>query len=363
MKFMKANRFWWSIAFLGCPALGVFSQPNVVKISALKSNNYGVQYVLPKTQLVVDVEYHEVRRKAGPYAKYASAYLGRNNAAALLEDQSTFTLDKVSVSESGVPNKEKTYLVTFKAKTTAPYVYLTEEGLLCTINVDYMPEKQVVEKVEKPVSTGIEINPQSVFTEEYLRASSVSKMAEVAAKNIYKIRESRQDILTGDASEMPKDGEAIKLVLGNLEAQERVWMELFVGTYESIRHHKQLTVEPTKETNNGLLFRFSTFLGMVDTDDLSGRPITLTVKDLKSVKIPVPDPKKKVKEVDGITYNVPGKAEITIVDGTEQLCSTTVSIVQFGTTQVLAPTLFEDNKKPIQVHFYPQLGAIKQISQ
>jgi hypothetical protein len=319
--------------------------------------------MLPKTVLHVDVDYSELRQKAGQYARYANRYLGIAESEVILEDQTTFSLDKVAVTETGVPDKEQSYLVSFKVKTTAPYVYLTEDKLLCTINADYVPEQQVVAKAEKPAASAIAINPQSVYTEEYLRAGSVSKMAEMAAKNIYKIRESRQDILTGEADEMPTDGEAMRLVLGNLEAQERVWMQLFVGSQETIRHHKRLTIEPTKEMNNELFFRFSKFLGMVDADDLSGRPISLTINDLKSVEIPVPDPKKKQKPLEGIIYNLPGKAEVTIKDGNKQLCTTQVNVTQFGTTQALAPALFEDNKKPVQVYFYPHLGALRQIVQ
>ncbi|GHT18766.1 DUF4831 domain-containing protein [Bacteroidia bacterium] len=361
---MKRNELRLLVLFAGCcSAFAVGAQTKVLKISALKSNDYGVQYVLPKTMLHVDVDYSEVRQKAGPYARYAYNYLGIAESEVVLEDRTTFSLDKVEVTETGVPNKEQTYLVSFKVKTTAPYVYLTEDKLLCTINAPYETEQQAIAKTEKPAAATITINPQSVFTEEYLRAGSVSKMAEVAAKNIYKIRESRQDILTGESDEMPTDGEAMRLVLGNLEAQEHVWMQLFTGSQETLRHHKRLTIEPTAEATNALLFRFSKFLGMVDADDLSGRPISLTINDLKSVEIPVPDPQKKPKPLEGIIYNLPGKAELLIMDGKKPLCTSQVNVTQFGTTQALAPSLFEDNKKPIQVHFYPHLGAIKQIVQ
>lgn len=339
------------------------AQTQVVKISALKANDYGVEYVLPKTELLVDVDYIELQRKAGPYARYAYNYLGIADADAVLEDQTIFTLDRVEVTEKGVPNREQSYLVSFKVKTTAPYVYLTEDGLLCTINANYEPEAPVVAKVEKSAEPKIEINPQSVYTEEYLRAGSVSKMAEVAAKNIYKIRESRQDILTGEADEMPKDGEAMKLVLGNLEAQESVWMRLFVGTQKTVKHHKQLTITPSKEWDSEPIFRFSKFAGIVDTDDLSGRPINLTIKDLKFAEISEQNSKKKSKSNAGIIYNVPGKAKVTIADGNTPLYSKFINVIQFGSTQVLVPSLFEDNKKPVQVYFYPHLGSIKQIIQ
>jgi hypothetical protein len=244
-------------------------------------------------------------------------------------------------------------------------VCLTEDGVICTINADYTPES--ANRSPKTPSASLPgsftLNPKSVYTEEYLRAGSVSKMAEVAAKNIYKIRESRQDILTGDAENVPKDGEALKIILGNLDAQETVWIELFTGSRETIQHSKQLTVEPISETVKEILFRFSKYVGVVDVDDLSGNPVYWNLKDLKTVEIPEADPKKKEKESQSIVYNVPGKAEIEIYTGKKKLYSTTVNVTQFGKTQILGTALFEDKKAPVQVYFYPATGAIKQIIQ
>jgi hypothetical protein len=343
----------------------LFAQSQVVKVSALKTNDYGVRYVLPKTILKIDIEYSETKQKAGVYAKYASRYLGVSDADVITEDRIYYTLEKVSVTEAGIPNKEQSYLVTFKSKTTAPFVYLTEEGVICTINADYIPETINVspEISSTPHTESFRLNPQSVYTEEYLRAGSVSKMAEVAAKNIYKIRESRQDILTGEAENVPKDGEAMKIILQNLNAQETIWRELFTGSIETIKHTKQLTVEPVAETNREILFRFSKYLGVVEVDDLSGIPVYWNLKDLRTVEIsgPEPDPKKKEKESQSIVYNVPGKAEIEIYTGKKKLCSATVNATQFGTTQLLGTSLFEDKKAPIRIYFYPATGAIKQI--
>jgi hypothetical protein len=344
----------------------LFAQTKVMKVNASKTNDYGVQYVLPKTMLKVTIEYSETKQKAGPYARYASRYLGVNDSEVVFEDRTYYTLDHVSVTETGIPNKDQSYLVLFKPKTTAPFVYLTEDGMLCTINAEYfrtepLPDKNNV-KVQ-PASVLPAIHPQSIYTEEYLRAGSVSKMAEVAAKSIYKIRESRQDILTGEAENVPKDGEAMKIILGNLDAQEKLWTELFTGSGETIKHAKQLVIEPTGEMQKEILFRFSKHLGVVDPDDLSGNPVYWNLRDLKTVNIPEPDPKKKAKEPQSIVYNVPGKAEIEIYTNSKKLYAATINVTQFGTTEILASELFEDKKVPVQVFFYPETGGIKQIIQ
>ncbi|GHT74541.1 DUF4831 domain-containing protein [Bacteroidia bacterium] len=346
-------------------SLALLAQTKVVKVNALKINDFGIQYMLPKTVFNIHIHYTETQEKAGSYAKYASRYLGISDAEVIKEDRTYYTLDKVSVQETGIPNKEQSYLVLFKPKTTAPYVYLTDDGLLCSINAEYKPEivSNQEDKIPDSVSDLPKINPQSIYTEEYLRAGSVSKMAEIAAKNIYKIRESRQDILTGEAENIPKDGEAMKIVLKTLEAQEKIWTELFTGSRKTVQHFQQLSIEPATEMNKELLFRFSSYFGVVDKNDLSGNPVYLNINDLKTVAIEPIDPKRKAKEPESIVYNVPGKAAVEILNGSQKIYSTTLNVTQFGTTQLLGTSIFEDKKTPVQIYFYPYTGGIRQIIQ
>lgn len=351
------------ILLLSAFALTCQSQTKVMKVNAIKSNNYGVEYVLPKTLLTIEIEYTETKRTAGEYARYASRYLGLKDSEVVTEDQTVFTLDKVSVYNDYLPNPEQTYLIEFKAKTTAPFVYLTEDRVLCSINADYTPTPVLRETIEFIPPRESYISPQSIFTEEYLKAGSLSKMAEVAAKNIYGIRESRQDILTGEVENMPKDGEAIRIVLASLEEQERLWTELFIGTKEQTKHKKTIQLEPVSEVQNEVLFRFSKYLGVVSPDDLSGSPVYINITDLKTVEIPEPDPKRKAKEPQSLVYNMPGKASIEVFSGNQRIYQADHHITQFGTTQILATNLFEDKNNPVKIYFYPETGAIKQIIQ
>jgi hypothetical protein len=339
-----------------------FAQTKVVKMNAVKSNDYGIQYRLPKTVLTVTVDYSQTQKKAGPYAKYASRYLGIRDADITMEDQTSFTLDKISIEEKGIPNKDQSYRVTFRAKTTAPFVCLTEDGLICSINAEYQPEP--APGAPPPTATTTDrLNPPSIYTEEYLHAGSVGKMAEVAAKNIYRIRESRQDLLTGEVDNVPKDGEAMKIILGTFDAQEKLWMELFTGTTDVQHFSKQFTIEPVAEITKEILFRFSQHLGFVDADDLSGAPIYWDLKDMKTVDLPEPDPKKKTKDPQGIVYNIPGKASIEVYTAQQKLGVTVINITQFGVTDTLTTELFEGKKGPVQIYFYPETGAIRQIVQ
>jgi hypothetical protein len=79
--------------------------------------------------------------------------------------------------------------------------------------------------------------------------------------------------------------------------------------------------------------------------------------------VPEIDPKKKAKEPKSIVYNVPGTASVEIFYGVKQVYIGEHPITQFGTTQILAASLFEDKKAPVQILFYPNTGGVKQIVQ
>ena len=70
------------------------------------------------------------------------------------------------------------------------------------------PNESALEATRKKNQAPTKVTDASVFSEELLMAGSTAKQAEVAAKQIYRIRESRMNILTGDADNLPPDGEA-----------------------------------------------------------------------------------------------------------------------------------------------------------
>ena len=340
----------------------LFAQTKVTKKNAVKANDFGITYSLPKTSLVVVVEVTKTVRKAGPYYQYAEKYLGVKNA--IVKDETYYELGKVRLINRGIPDPERTYIVEFKAGTVAPYAYLTEDGLLCSINAEYTPEQSEEEAADKKNKGATKVSDPSVFSEELLMAGSTARQAEVAAKQIYRIRESRLGILTGDADNLPPDGDAMKIVISELENQETALTNLFTGVTNKETSEYEVTIVPTEDLENEVIFRFSKQMGIVDADDLGGAPVYL---DLKAIdRAPALDPKeaeKKEKSLKGIVYNVPGKASIEISMDRKSLYKGEAMITQFGTCEGLAPVMFEDKKAPVKVYFYPETGAIKQIIQ
>ena len=342
-------------------SFSAMAQTKVVKANAVKANDYGVTYSLPKTQLVVEAEVTKVTCKAGPYYRYAEKYLGVKNF--ITEDKVYYELGKVKLLNRGIPDKDNTYIVSFKAGTVAPYAYLTEDGLLCSINAEYTPAPDAEDESEKKRKRAVATDA-SVYTEELLMAGSTAKQAEVAAKQIYRIRESRMNILTGDADNLPPDGQAMQLVIEELEAQEEALTDLFTGVITRETDRYEVTVIPNDDLEKEVIFRFSEHLGIVDADDLGGEPVYMNLTATE--RAPQLDPKeaeKKEKSLKGIVYNVPGKARIELFTAHKTLYKGEAQITQFGTREALAPVMFEDKKAPVKVYFYPETGAIKQIIQ
>jgi hypothetical protein len=341
--------------------MAVSAQTKVEKRIATKAGGYGVTYSLPKTSLVVHVEVRKITCKAGPYSKYAEKYLGVKDMVA--EDHTYYESGEITLSNKGIPDENNVYTVEFKAGTVAPYVYLTEDGLLCAINAEYTPPASAAAPAAKEEDTRqTDVTP--VLTEELLMAGSVMRQAEVAAKQIYHIRERRMDILTGDVDNQPPDGEAMKLVIKQLEDQERALTNLFTGTRTVETAGYDITLVPQEDMENEILFRFSGKLGILDADDLGGSPVYINLTSFgRPAELDPKEAEKKEKSMKGLIYNVPGKARVEIKTGRETLYRGEVQVVQFGTRESLAPVLFEDKKNPVKIFFYPETGAIKQIIQ
>ena len=335
-----------------------------VKMSATKANNYGVAYSLPKTAIAITVKYSKKTLKAGEYYKYADRYLSISNP--ILEDATTYKIQEVTANTQGVVDKNNSYLVEFRSGTTAPYVTLTKDGMICAINEDYTFPK--TENTEEVVSVSAELpNPKSFLSEEILRAGSSVKQAELIAKQIYRLRESRTNILTGEADNMPPDGEAYKLVMQQLEIQEKALTGMFAGT-EIVEEGlvKRFVVIPDENNiDNRIIFRFSSKLGVVADDDLAGAPVYLSLTNKNPIDKPILTDKEE-KALDdkfskGIIYNIPTKASLEITFNGKALVHKEIDLVQYGTQEVLVGKMFENNKKPVKILFYPEMGAIKQI--
>ena len=320
-----------------------------------RGKDYGVVYSLPKTQIELEIKANKVNYTPGEFSKYADRYLRLTNVSA--DPEEYWELASVKVKSVGVPNSETTYFVKLKDKTVAPLMEVTEDGIVKTINVPYSNSSVGKKAAPAPAVLQKKANPREFLTEEILMASSTAKMAELVAKEIYSIRESKNALLRGEADNMPKDGAQLKLMLDNLNQQETAMTEMFSGKIK--KEPKTFTIRLTpKEMKDEVAFRFSRKLGVVANNDLAGEPYYISVTDLKSPDVSATEEDKK--KVDGVAYNLPGKAQVTLMYNNKKLFDDQLPITQFGTVEYLAPVLFNKNST-IKVYFDPNTGGLLKV--
>ncbi len=337
------------LAALLLPAC-IYAQTEVTA-GIMHGKDYGVTYMLPQTQVEIAVYTTKHSYTPGEFCKYADRYLYLNNLPATA--QTYWEINKIELRVAGVPDSEHVYFVKLKDKTVAPLMELTRDGIVRSINMPYSGD--VPAEPQQAVAAP-SVDPRSFLTEEILAASSRAKMAELVAKEIYSIRESRNALLRGEADNMPQDGTQLQIMLENLNVQEQAMLEMFQGKSEDVPETFTVRVTP-EEVEHKLAFRFSKYLGLLDEDDLAGDPYYITISDMKTPAIPADDGKKKV---DGVAYNVPGRANVTLTCNNKQVARAELPVTQFGTVEYLAPVLFNKNSTT-KVQFDTATGALVKV--
>ncbi len=321
----------------------------------------GVTYFLPRTALRITVEAEKTVVTPGELNKYAFRYMRLQGVPT--ERKTTWVIKNVTIEPYGVPDKTKAFSILLKGRTTAPLVSLTKDGILLSINTQKAEE--TLPPVPKGTPANAVLNPRTYMSQEILSAGSSAKMAELCAQQIYDTRESRNDLIQGEATNAPKDGAQLQLMLDQIDTQTEALQQLFSGTTEKSTEYFSLDYVPTKETDKDVLFRFSSVSGVVDSDDLSGAPVYISVRNtgnLPQSSANSETDKKKAKLDKGVRYNVPAREKVTVYDSDYDYCTQEVSMGQFGYVEILGEALF-DKKTTMSALFYQENGGLQKLEQ
>ena len=326
-----------------------FYQPGVTAEGAI--------YFLPKTAIQITVQIEKSTYTPGDFCKYAERYLRIKGVSPT--PSVNYRITAIRQEAIAVADTTKGFAVKFDAKTSATNVRLSDDGILLAINAE--PKKLDAPQKYAPAPRSAAINPRQYMSEEILAAGSTAKMAELTAQDIYEIRESRNLLVRGQADNMPKDGEQLRLMLNQLDQQDRAMTSLFTGTTINDTTEHTITIVPDKDINRQILFRFSQKLGLVDQDDLAGTPYYITIEDLKTVPAPEPvDPKKKGKQVPGVYVNIPGRLRSTVSNAKEALVTAEFPAGQFGNVELLSGALF-NKRYTTRLWLHPLSGAVEKL--
>ena len=317
----------------------------------------GAIYLLPKTGIRISIQVEKTTYTPGELCKYAERYLRIKDVSPT--PSVNYRITDIRQEAYAVADTSKHYAIKFDAKTAATNVRLSDDGILLAINADptTIPATKPFVAAPRPAS----VNPRQYMNEETLAAGSTAKMAELIAQDIYEIRESRNLLVRGQADNMPKDGEQLRLMLNQLDKQDQAMTSLFIGTTEKDTTEHVITVIPDKTSDQQVLFRFSQKLGLLESDDFAGEPYYYKVEDLKTVPpVEVIDPKKKNKPAPGVYVNVPGKLRSTISDAKGVISTAEFPAGQFGNVELLSGALF-NKRYTTRLWLNPLSGAVEKI--
>ena len=332
------------------------------KLSASKANDYGLVYTLPTTVLDITIEAEHTVNQPGEFYKYAKKYL--NADTPISEPSESWDIKSVTVNARGRADNANQYLMQFRAGQT-PFVMVDENGMPLAINTEdvEMPEKPVLPEPVKAAPTPLETAAaRHAVSEEMLQSQSSAKRAELAAQKIYDLRQSRTDLITGQADQMPPDGKAMQIVVDEIAAQEAALTAMFLGTTQTETSVNTVTFVPTEESSKNVLARVSAIDGIVDADDLSGDPVTISVKVTERGQLPVNEKgvAKKFPE-GGVAYCIPGTANISISFRGNTIWEGSVDAAQYGIVFGMDPKIFSDKKAPAYLIFNPATGAVREL--
>lgn len=317
----------------------------------------GVTYFLPKTALRFSFLIEKTTFTPGEYAKYAERY---TKTPVKSSPTTTYRIVGTQMDSYALPDSAKTYTATIDKKHSIVSVNLDHNGVLMAVNAKPKSIDKVVpfRSTPKPAP----IDPHKYMTAEILAAGSSAKTAELIAQEIYDIRDSKNQLSRGEAEFMPKDGEQLRIMLNNLDTQEKAMLRFFQGTTTVDTIQTFADYIPTEEVRQELFFRFSEHLGMVDKDDLGGEPFYLTIEDLKIIPTPeMPNANRKKDKNDvGINVNLPGKIRVILSKNTQPVKTFETYAAQFGRIENLSGELW-GKKFTTHIVLNPVTGNVEHL--
>jgi hypothetical protein len=304
-------------------------------------------YSLPKTELCFDVEIVKTVQTPGVFYLYSQRYLSTDQV--ILEEKVNYRVKNIEMTTRTLPDEKRRFQVAVKGISALNKIQVDESGILTGINIPAEKNKEAKNREIKREIILKNSNHSDLLplTQEYMLAGSTAKLAEGAAKQIYMIRESRLNLLTGETEQMPQDGAALKTMLEGLDKQENELTELFTGSVQTEVLHFQVKMIPEKVNTEEVLFRVSSKRGLVDKDDLGGEPFYINL-NAEVLKVAEPDPKAKIEKV-GLYTILPALTNISIGNGIDVMLNKKVFLPQLGVLIPIPERVFKSTQVKLRI--------------
>ncbi|MBE9467429.1 MAG: DUF4831 family protein [Bacteroidetes bacterium] len=352
-------------------------------------------YALPRTGLKINVEITKTEIYSGPYYEYAKKYLGIDNGV-IYSDNVNYDISNIEIDSYSQPDTNCLFLVKSQNCDMANFLNLSQNGLLLSINknVDIDNDKQGtnfylqdddddfffinqsikrnLQEINKKEYKIVKNDSSSVkipFTRKYTVVKSTELKAEEAANFIVKIRKRKFKLISGMYEKFP-DGEAVDLMIKEMDKIEKEYLSLFIGKTIETKQKYTLNYTPDEsiETNQNILFYFSSDNGAffnkniinrtLANKQISGYPIIIDVENLNFTNKLVSNLENTESQTNSFFYRIPDYANIRIIKGNNVIASKKMLIAQFGKLGSLPKDLINKSK----IEFYKNYGSIKSLS-
>lgn len=351
---MRNHRWLLALGFWLLTISGLQAQPLPAPMKPGRTPE-GVVYFLPKTVLNFHLLLEQQTFTPGEFARYAERYLHRTDIAQ--EPLTTYTISDITIRQSAVRDTSKCFNVRLKSgKSETAEVRLSEDGVLLAVNAE--PLKTPAAPTFKPSPKPEPDDVHRYLPPEILTAGSTAKKAELTAQLIFELQERRQQLITGEADDLPQDEQQLRYMVSEIDRQHQALMTLFTGSTNRDTTAHMLTLCPEREMKREILFRLSQRLGLVDKDDLAGTPYYITIEDpnhTDTLKYTLPDGKKE----GGFYVNQPGTVRLTLQREDQPLSTHTLPMAQFGFVTLRGGQLFK--RYPTRLQLHPTTGAVEYL--
>lgn len=312
-----------------------------------------MRYYMPKTEVILQLDYVETTYQPGKYAAWAYQYLGVDKA--IQEDSVAYKIADLYLLTEATADTTRMYTVRPEAGAQMQLLSITPDGLLYGYNVTYTgPRRQEVKKRKDKNETKTAY-PASTL-EETVMTDSLPLQAKSVAKQIYQLRDNRIYLLSGDAENQPADGVSMKAILEEIDRQEKALVQLFMGSETTRTLHQELRLDPAQALEDSVLVCMGNDtirVRVVPMAQTKAEPVVVDRKAKKQKDAPTPSQ---------IYYNLPGTAEITVSSSARgELIHEIVPVAQLGVSVPLAQELFTNPTDRVRIRFDVNTGNILSI--
>ncbi len=289
-------------------------------------------YSLPKT--VLHVEIHSQREVVlrGPYARYASQYLGIIGAPQ--SDKESFQLLGAKIKYSEEPDPSSTFV--FDSKTGTPvkaFQWLTmtphNNNTQLSKDNDYQGASIIGDNPFKDVGATISLGATNSGQSDRLSSGSrdMESMAAQAAGTIFKLRKKRIEIICAEQGENVF-GAGLESALNEINRLEKEYLSLFIGKRYVQTFITEYPVVPKSGETRAVVCRFTPEKGVTNSMDLSASPVMIEFKPEASGSIPSSAPKSS----KSIMVRIPTTVNMQVSFSGQTLCQDRAPIYQLAQT-------------------------------